>query len=143
MQLNSSLLTISVIAVLLPGAFHTALQWQPEHNEVSTDYAILKTSHGVRDLVFVIQTFGLIPLYRLPLFSFSVGQHQHFLTVNSSHFQSTLPTCFPNCSHTRPFMMMTVRIWFQPGTTRRGGSIQVIQETSTYGCSTIIFDFDA
>ncbi|KAG1873021.1 calcium/proton exchanger [Suillus subalutaceus] len=53
-QLNSSLLTISVIAVLLPGAFHMALQGQPQYDELSTDYNILKTSHGVRELLLVI-----------------------------------------------------------------------------------------
>jgi hypothetical protein len=54
-QLNSSLLTISVIAVLLPGAFHMALQGQPEYDESSTDYNILKTSHGVREPAFEIR----------------------------------------------------------------------------------------
>ncbi|KAG1797004.1 calcium/proton exchanger [Suillus plorans] len=52
-QLNVSLLTISVIAVLLPGAFHMALQG-PGYDELSTDYNILKTSHGVRRLLFVV-----------------------------------------------------------------------------------------
>lgn len=47
-QLNSSLLTISVIAVLLPGAFQMALQGQPSYSAESTDYNILKTSRGVR-----------------------------------------------------------------------------------------------
>jgi Ca2+:H+ antiporter len=47
-QLNSSLLTISVIAVLLPGAFHMALQGTPDYNEASVDNEILAASHGVR-----------------------------------------------------------------------------------------------
>jgi hypothetical protein len=55
-QLNSTLLTISVIAVLLPGAFHVALQGRPEYDELSTDYNILTTSHGVRGL-FVYNVF--------------------------------------------------------------------------------------
>lgn len=46
-QLNSSLLTISVIAVLLPGAFHMALQ--QGQDEGTLDQEILKTSHGVRN----------------------------------------------------------------------------------------------
>jgi len=83
-QLNSSLLTISVIAVLLPGAFHMALQGQPQSDEQSTNYDILKTSHGVRQLVFVAKKVGLMLLHRLPLFSFSVGQQRDFSAVNSS-----------------------------------------------------------
>ncbi|KAG0697388.1 calcium proton exchanger [Suillus ampliporus] len=53
-QLNSSLLTISVIAVLLPGAFHMALQGQTSYSELSIDYNILKTSHGVAIILLVI-----------------------------------------------------------------------------------------
>ena len=48
-QLNSSLLTISVIAVLLPGAFHMALQGSQGQDEGTLDQEILKTSHGVRN----------------------------------------------------------------------------------------------
>jgi Ca2+:H+ antiporter len=47
-QLNSSLLTISVIAVLLPGAFLMALQDQADFDSASTDEKILKMSRGVR-----------------------------------------------------------------------------------------------
>jgi len=46
--LNSSLLTISVIAVLLPSVFNMALQGQSTDDGLLTDYKILKTSHGVR-----------------------------------------------------------------------------------------------
>lgn len=79
MQLNSSLLTISVIAVLLPGAFHMALQGQPAYSELSTDYNILKTSHGVRVRCLEMRKIILTPLLssRLPSFSFSVGQPKH------------------------------------------------------------------
>ncbi|KAG2078544.1 calcium/proton exchanger [Suillus decipiens] len=59
-QLNSSLLTISVIAVLLPGAFHMALQGQPESDELSTDYKILKTSHGVAIILLFIYASYLV-----------------------------------------------------------------------------------
>jgi Ca2+:H+ antiporter len=59
-QLNSSLLTISVIAVLLPGAFHMALQGQPEYDETSTDYNILKTSHGVAIILLFIYASYLV-----------------------------------------------------------------------------------
>ncbi|KAG1853166.1 calcium/proton exchanger [Suillus subalutaceus] len=59
-QLNSSLLTISVIAVLLPGAFHMALQGQPEYDELSTDYNILKTSHGVAIILLFIYASYLV-----------------------------------------------------------------------------------
>ena len=83
-QLNSSLLTISVIAVLLPGAFHMALQGSARYDELLTDYAILKTSHGVSELVFALRNFNLMPLCRLQLFSFSVGQQKYYLVANSS-----------------------------------------------------------
>jgi hypothetical protein len=54
-----------------------ALQGQPEYDESSTDYNILKTSHGVRELVFVI-CLDLRSPHRLQLFSFSVGQQKLF-----------------------------------------------------------------
>lgn len=59
-QLNSSLLTISVIAVLLPGAFHMALQGSTAYDELSTDYAILKTSHGVAIILLFIYASYLV-----------------------------------------------------------------------------------
>ncbi|OAX39015.1 calcium proton exchanger [Rhizopogon vinicolor AM-OR11-026] len=59
-QLNSSLLTISVITVLLPGAFHMVLQGRPEYDELSTDDAILKTSHGVAIILLFIYAFYLV-----------------------------------------------------------------------------------
>ncbi|KAG1819224.1 Sodium/calcium exchanger protein-domain-containing protein [Suillus subaureus] len=59
-QLNSSLLTISVIAVLLPGAFHMALQGQPEYSELLTDYNILKTSHGIAIILLFIYASYLV-----------------------------------------------------------------------------------
>lgn len=63
-QLNSSLLTISVIAVLLPGAFHMALQGQPAYSELSTDYNILKTSHGVAIiLLFIYGSYLVFQLF--------------------------------------------------------------------------------
>lgn len=63
-QLNSSLLTISVIAVLLPGAFHMALQGQPDYNELSTDENILKTSHGVAlILLFIYGSYLVFQLF--------------------------------------------------------------------------------
>lgn len=46
MRVNSSLLTVSVVAVLLHGAFHMSLQNQVTYSELSTDYKILKTSRG-------------------------------------------------------------------------------------------------
>ncbi|KAG1733625.1 calcium proton exchanger [Suillus paluster] len=63
-QLNSSLLTISVIAVLLPGAFHMALQGQASYSELSTDYDILKTSHGVAIiLLFIYGSYLVFQLF--------------------------------------------------------------------------------
>lgn len=63
-QLNSSLLTISVIAVLLPGAFQMALQGQPSYSEESTDYKILKTSRGVAIiLLFIYGSYLVFQLF--------------------------------------------------------------------------------
>lgn len=66
-QLNSSLLTISVIAVLLPGAFHLALQnlpsyasSQPQYQEGAVDADILKTSHGVAIILLFIYMSYLV-----------------------------------------------------------------------------------
>ncbi|KAF9223872.1 calcium/proton exchanger [Gyrodon lividus] len=57
-QLNSSLLTISVIAVLLPGAFYMALQGQTD--EASIDQEILKMSHGVAIILLFIYLSYLV-----------------------------------------------------------------------------------
>ena len=45
--MNSSLLTISVIAVLLPGAFVMALSGNADFDPASVDQQILSMSHGV------------------------------------------------------------------------------------------------
>ncbi|EEB99163.1 hypothetical protein MPER_01209, partial [Moniliophthora perniciosa FA553] len=50
-QLNSSLLTISVIAVLLPAAFHMNVTPQSDNDE-SQD--ILKMSHGVAIMLLLM-----------------------------------------------------------------------------------------
>ena len=44
--MNSSLLTISVIAVLLPGAFVSALG--PDYDQSVVHTSVLDMSHGVR-----------------------------------------------------------------------------------------------
>jgi len=59
-QLNSSLLTISVIAVLLPGAFHMALQGTTDYSELSTDYEILAASHGIAIILLFIYASYLV-----------------------------------------------------------------------------------
>jgi hypothetical protein len=55
-QVNSCLLTLSVIAVLLPGGFNNALQSRgdtnPAKNPREVDY-ILSISHGVRGFFFL------------------------------------------------------------------------------------------
>jgi hypothetical protein len=55
-QLNSSLLTLSVIAVLLPAAFHSAVQPSPGGADPLTDaqegHDILAISHGASDFFF-------------------------------------------------------------------------------------------
>ncbi|OJA13175.1 hypothetical protein AZE42_12149 [Rhizopogon vesiculosus] len=72
--------TISVIAVLLPGAFHMVLQGQPEYDGLSTDYAILKTSHGVAIILLFIHAFYLV----LQLFS-----HKALCGDNNEDMQQT------------------------------------------------------
>ncbi|KAG6331104.1 hypothetical protein ID866_7985 [Astraeus odoratus] len=63
-QLNSSLLTISVIAVLLPGAFHMALQGSASYDESTIDQKILQTSHGVAViLLFIYCSYLLFQLF--------------------------------------------------------------------------------
>ncbi|KIK93268.1 hypothetical protein PAXRUDRAFT_524599 [Paxillus rubicundulus Ve08.2h10] len=58
LQLHSSLLTISVIAVLLPGAFLMALQGQSDLNLTSVDPLTLKTSRSVAIiLLFIYASF--------------------------------------------------------------------------------------
>ena len=60
-QLNSSLLTLSVIAVLLPAAFHSAVQPTITTNGVTVDpltdaqegHDILAISHGASGFFFV------------------------------------------------------------------------------------------
>jgi len=66
-QLNSSLLAISVIAVLLPGAFHLALQNLPstvanetQYQEGTIDSDILKTSRGVAIILLFIYASYLV-----------------------------------------------------------------------------------
>ena len=62
-QLNSSLLTISVIAVLLPAAFHLAVS----SSDSSEGADILKVSHGV----------AIILLFSKFFFSFSRMPEYH------------------------------------------------------------------
>ena len=50
--MNSSLLTISVIAVLLPGAFVMALSGSSGYDSTSVNERILKMSHGVSSPIF-------------------------------------------------------------------------------------------
>ncbi|KAG2133662.1 Calcium/proton exchanger [Suillus bovinus] len=79
-QLNSSLLTISVIAVLLPGAFQMALQGQPSYNEASTDDKILKTSHGVALILLFIYGSYLV---------FQLFSHKALYNDNNPDIQQT------------------------------------------------------
>jgi Ca2+:H+ antiporter len=47
-QIHSSLLGISVGAVLMPAAYHFSLSWRTETTATDQKSAILKMSHGVR-----------------------------------------------------------------------------------------------
>ncbi|KAG1849242.1 calcium proton exchanger [Suillus subluteus] len=63
MQVNSSLLTISAIAISLPGAFHMALQGHPSYSELSTNYNILRISHGVA--IILLSIYGSYLVFQL------------------------------------------------------------------------------
>lgn len=77
MQLNSSLLTLSVIAVLLPAAFHNAIQPTDNDGPLTNEkerHDILSISHGVRKSLPVYCPSKLIGrLPRFPLSCFSVS----------------------------------------------------------------------
>ena len=62
-QLNSSLLTISVIAVLLPAAFHLAVS----SSDSSEGADILKVSHGVAIILLFSKCFFFFTHARIPL----------------------------------------------------------------------------
>lgn len=79
-QLNSSLLTISVIAVLLPGAFQMALQGQSSYDEPSTNSNILKTSHGVAIILLFIYGSYLV---------FQMFSHKALYSDSGEHVQQT------------------------------------------------------
>ncbi len=71
-QLNAPLLAISVIAVLLPAAFHFSVVDNVQFNETSD---ILNVSHGV----------GLsVPSPKLVLTSFRLQSYYYFVSVSSS-----------------------------------------------------------
>ncbi|KLO13483.1 calcium/proton exchanger [Schizopora paradoxa] len=63
-QINASLLTISVIAVLLPAAFHLSVQPDPNGDDPLTNGAegsdILKMSHGVAVILLFIYVAYLV-----------------------------------------------------------------------------------
>ncbi|KAL0562976.1 hypothetical protein V5O48_019102, partial [Marasmius crinis-equi] len=80
-QLNSSLLTISVIAVLLPAAFHLNVNLQgqtPSDSDESQD--ILKMSHGVAILLLIIYLGYLV---------FQLYSHTTLYSDEAVSFKST------------------------------------------------------
>ena len=95
-QLNSSLLTISVIAVLLPAAFHFALTPDSGQTDQLTDSQerkdILAVSHGVCYSSNIAVTSRLIILHRSPLFCSSVSSI-NFTLCNSANL-----TIFRRCA---------------------------------------------
>ena len=50
-QIHSSLLNISVGAVLMPAAYHFSLSWRADTTSTDQKSAILKMSHGVGALL--------------------------------------------------------------------------------------------
>jgi hypothetical protein len=86
MQLNSSLLTLSVIALLLPAAFHNAVQPTDNAGPLTKEeerHDILLISHGVckSPPVYCPSKLMVVCLSRLPLFCFSVSH----LSMPKSH----------------------------------------------------------
>lgn len=116
-QINSSLLTISVIAVLLPGAFHMALQGQPEYNEMLTDYNILKTSHGVSIILLFI--------YASYLF-FQLFSHQALYDDDNEDMQPTKRYTGKN-----PFQLYKTRRNIEDGETSSSPSSAQDREATT------------
>lgn len=80
MQLNSSLLSISAIAILLPGAFHMALQGYPSYSELSTNYNILRISHGLAIILLFIYSSYLV---------FQLFSHKALYDGNNADIQKT------------------------------------------------------
>ena len=65
-QLNASLLTISVIAVLLPAAFHVTFTSSPQDERAD----ILAISHGVRQDTFTVSAQLIVSFHLRSLSSF-------------------------------------------------------------------------
>ncbi|EJT98206.1 calcium/proton exchanger [Dacryopinax primogenitus] len=86
-QLHSTLLVLSVIAVLLPGAYHFSVQWRNQADNISSDdvsaavqaSAIMKMSRGVAIILLFI--------YGCYLF-FTLYSHEPFLQLQDDE-QST------------------------------------------------------
>lgn len=77
-QLNSSLLTVSVIAVLLPAAFHFSV---PDLDDATEALDILAVSHGVSIILLVIYVGYLV---------FQLFSHANLYEDTGGHiFQST------------------------------------------------------
>lgn len=86
-QLNSSLLTIAVIAILLPAAFHYNVTVQTDSDSPQD---ILKVSHGVA----IILLFSVFFLYSV------------FYDTKFFFFQSTPPTSSSNYTRMPPYITM-------------------------------------
>ncbi|KAH9960873.1 Sodium/calcium exchanger protein-domain-containing protein [Russula dissimulans] len=89
-QLNSSLLTLSVIAVLLPAAFHNAVQ--PSNfngvdplTDAQEGHDILSISHGVRHCVVI----SILPVY-LCYLVFQLVSHKNLYEDNHSSIPETV-----------------------------------------------------
>lgn len=92
-QLNSSLLTISVIAVLLPAAFHSSVNISLDQE--GTD--ILGVSHGVSTCVHLMCQICLIVLTRCELFCCQVAiilLFSKLLCATILHLQSVINFLF-------------------------------------------------
>jgi len=107
-QIHSSLLSISVGAVLMPAAYHYSLSWRTDTASTDQKSAILKMSHGVGAFflqrkntldpnilikVSVVLVIGvksvnemrrsliMIAQYTVPTFSFNCGRTHIFLRI--------------------------------------------------------------
>ncbi|KZO97331.1 Calcium/proton exchanger [Calocera viscosa TUFC12733] len=100
-QMHSTLLVLSVIAVLLPGAFHFAVLWRNQaDNNTSDDVsnlvqssAILKMSRGVAVILLVI--------YGCYLF-FTLYSHEQFLQMEDGEKSTPYPMGMKRIHWPRP-----------------------------------------
>ena len=100
-QLNSSLLTISVIAVLLPAAFHFAVNTNTDPDE---GYDILRMSHGVAIILLIMYVFlssawkvwaNFVPGSYGGYLFFQLWSHAHLYDEGEHSGEAMVSTAYP------------------------------------------------